>query len=304
MNNTGPTLSENRTTYDLHIHSHWSYDATLSVAEIFEKASAYNLKTIAITDHHHLDSLTEINTISKQYPEINCIPSAEFTVTTSIGSVDLLCYGFPKELDNDTKKIVDKYHLWQQETGMATVRGLQALGFKYTDDDWHNLLKSYRPQKVFPVQGYTHVMGRVEREYFLKNGFIQEEKERGELYEKMNEKIKRPLYPRVEEVIPTLKQAGALVVIAHPFGYFNKNDLKRMDRLKAECDLDGIECAHPSIPPEFTPFYREYCKRNNLLSTAGTDCHISTLLEARFGRHIGSEDWCKELLEKLNHKNC
>lgn len=300
MSNSGITLSEMRATYDLHIHSHWSYDATLSVAEIFKEAATYNLKTIAITEHHQLDSLTEIRTISKQYPEINWIPSAEFTVTTSIGSVDLLCYGFPDKLDSDMKKVIAKYHRWQQETGAAASKGLQVLGYKFTDNDWHNLLKSYRPQKVFPVQGYTHVSNSVKRQYFIENDFIQTPEEYSGLCQKINEKVKNPQYPSVEDVIPTIKKAGALVVIAHPFGYFNKNDLKRMDRLKAECGLDGIECAHPSIPEEFTAFYREYCKKNSLLSTAGTDCHTSEQLQLRLGKHTGSEGWCRELLERLD----
>ena len=86
-------------------------------------------------------------------------------------------------------------------------------------------------------------------------------------------------------------------MIAHPAGYFRQTDRRRMDALREECGLDGIECAHRSVPPELTAIYRQYCREHGLLSTAGSDCHEPEDLlpleragytpERRFACHLG-----------------
>ena len=78
--------------YDLHLHTCWSYDATAQAESYFRRARELGTRCLTITDHHVLDSLPEVVEVARAYPEIIAIPSAELTVTTSIGSVDLLCY--------------------------------------------------------------------------------------------------------------------------------------------------------------------------------------------------------------------
>ena len=82
-----------------------------------------------------------------------------------------------------------------------------------------------------------------------------------------------------------------------------------MDALRQECQLDGIECAHRMVPPELTVFYREYCKKYNLISTGGSDCHNPEDIAEqyaddkspapRFARHIGEDVWLDEFLERI-----
>ena len=57
-------------------------------------------------------------------------------------------------------------------------------------------------------------------------------------------------------------------MIAHPAGYFKGMNEKRMDEVLEALPLDGIECAHPSVPEEYTAFYRAYCKKHGLLPAA------------------------------------
>ena len=119
-----------------------------------------------------------------------------------------------------------------------------------------------------------------------------------------------PPYPAVKRVVQAVKEAGGLVVIAHPTNYFLRDDVSRMDVLRRECDLDGVECAHRIVPPELTEFYRAYCKKHGLVSTGGSDCHhpedvVSPPLQPghttarHFAGHIGADDWFEEFLERL-----
>ena len=78
-----------------------------------------------------------------------------------------------------------------------------------------------------------------------------------------------------------------------------------MDALRELLQFDGIECAHPSVPEELTPFYREYAVKHKLLSTAGSDCHSAPTdkhqfsTESTLGGHIGEQRWLEEIMERL-----
>jgi predicted metal-dependent phosphoesterase TrpH len=111
-----------------------------------------------------------------------------------------------------------------------------------------------------------------------------------------------PRYPAVADVIPAVKAAGALVAIAHPRGYFNECDRGRMDALRLECQLDGIECAHPGVPEELTPVYRQYCEDHGLFSTGGSDCHTEEDIAEKFALHGGPDEWLDELLDRLDDR--
>jgi len=114
-----------------------------------------------------------------------------------------------------------------------------------------------------------------------------------------HEQVPMPPYPQVEDVIPVVKSVGAKVAIAHPHGYFKQGDRARMDALRQECQLDGIECAHPGVPSEFTPIYRAYCVEHGLFSTGGSDAHSDEDIQQRFASHGGPDEWLDEFLDHL-----
>lgn len=293
--------------YDLHLHTYWSYDATTHAENYFKRARELGVRCLAIADHHVLDSLEEVLEIAQKYPEIQTIPSAELTVTTYIGSVDLLCYGLPVKPPKELKKVLGKYHAWQRAAGDARSRGLQALGHDFTDAHRLALLKSYRPAKAIELQGNTHVKNGILRRYFVDRGFIDSEDDYSELMSQAQKAFKFPPYPHVDDVVPVVKQTGALLTIAHPYGYFKRYDVARMDALREECRLDGIECINKKlIPPEYTQLYREYCIKNGLFSVAGSDCHADEDIPHIFAHHTGfpafegSDKWLDEFLERLN----
>ena len=295
--------------YDLHLHTYWSYDATANPENYFKRARELGTRCLAIADHHVLDSLAEVLEIAQDYPDVRTIPAAELTVTTSFGSVDLLCYGFPREFSEELQKLLDVYHAWQRAAGEARSRGLQALGHDFTDAHRLELLKSYRPSKAIEVQGNTHVKNEILRKYFVQRGFIASEEEYSAIMSQARKAFPFPPYPDVSDVIPVVKKAGTLVAIAHPYGYFNGYDVARMDALREECCLDGIECINKTnIPPEYTSLYREYCVQHGLFSVAGSDCHADEDIQDVFAHHSGvpyhkgSDEWLDEFLDRLDNR--
>ena len=287
--------------YDLHLHTYWSYDAEADPELHFQRARELGLRCITITEHHVLDSQEELMAVAAEYSDVRTIPSAELTVTTSIGAVDLLCYGFPTDLPDSVREVLAAYHKWQRAYGAAISVGLEGLGHSFSDEIRMELLESYRPQKTIDVQGNTHVKGGVFRDYCVNNGFIDSIDDWSDLMRRANEKGNFPAYPAVADVIPTVKAAGVVVAIAHPFGYFKEDDREHMDGLREECRLDGIECAHPGVPPEFTARYRSYCEENGMFSTGGSDCHSNYDIRTKMAGHCGEDHWLDEFLERVEN---
>ena len=50
-------------TYDLHLHTYWSYDALANPEAHFVRARALGMRCIAITEHHLIDSQDEVKEI-------------------------------------------------------------------------------------------------------------------------------------------------------------------------------------------------------------------------------------------------
>jgi len=272
----------------------------MTPAEIyFRRAKERGMRCIAITDHHHLDASAEVREIAARYPEIRWIPSAELSVTTSIGGFDLLCYGFALPLSPAMTGVIDRYHAWQCEYGASITRGIRALGHDYTDEDRMALLESYRAERIIEKQGNTHVRNSLQAEYFVKRGFINDVEAYRPLLREAAVAVSPPPLPAVESVVPVVHEAGALIAIAHPCRYFNGVDEKRMETLRAECALDGIECAYPMMPPDLVTQYRAYCVRHDMVSVGGSDCHIEKDLDTRFARHGGQDEWLNEFLARL-----
>ena len=282
--------------YDFHLHTQWSYDALSTVEDYFRLASERGVKYIAITEHHHMDSYPEVKEVAKKYPEVKHIPAAEMTVWCPLGTFDMVCLGMPETPTPELQAVFDEYHQWQRDAGDGACKAVQLAGFPYTREDRIKLLKSYRPQHIIDVQGYTHVRSCVQTDYLIDQ--MHYFKDKKEFSEALSRAKTVPHYPEAAKVIPVFKRAGALVLIAHPRLYFQYKNLERMDALREMLQFDGCECNQSDMTPDLTEFYRDYCVKHHLLSSSGSDAH-TVRPKCSLGTIIGDEQWLEEILERL-----
>lgn len=292
-------LCEGIASHDLHNHTYWSFDASVPVEAYFRRAVELGVRCFAITEHHHNLSAGDIAAAAGDYPDIKVLRAAEITASTSLGPVDLLCYGLPETAGPKLTELLATGAANSAETGERISRLYQQLGVPFDGKRRREALLIYKPGRVMDHGGATHVRGNYLLQYFLLQGWVNSHAEFKSLQQEVNAKLQRPEWPSAARVGEAIRESGGLIVIAHPYANFDGADRQRMDRLREECQLDGIECAHYRIPQDLNPVYRDYCKQHGLVSTAGSDSHSYADIDSRFGRHGGEEIWFEEFMERL-----
>lgn len=288
--------------YDLHLHSQWSYDATAAISDYFRLGRKRRVRALALTDHHLMDGYEELAGVAAEYPEVGYVAGAELTVHTPTGSIDMVCLGLPKQPTPELAGVFDQYRAWQCAYGSAISANLVRMGHNFTDAERLKVLRSYRPERIIARQGCTHVKNAILRQTLLERGVAAD---LDGLLAVLRQFRDMPTYPEYDAVLPAVRRAGGVTLIAHPYGYFRQLDRRRMDELREMLAFDGIECAHPSLTAEASDTLRAYCQEHRLLSSGGSDCHAA---EGDFSRpdhvvdfacHCGKPAWLDEILERV-----
>lgn len=303
-----------KASYDLHLHSCWSYDAGVSVENYFKMAQHDGLEAFAITDHHHFDSADELFETAKKYPDVKFFTGAEFSASTPFGDMDFVCLGLPRKPTAGLQGLYDEMHLYLNNMGKASTIIAERMKHTFTEAERRNIMLQYRPEKVIDFQGDSYAKHELQSQYLIQKGVVSTIEEWGyAIWSDPAHDDIRPKLPTAERVSQIIHEAGGVVIIAHPYHYFNGADRKRMDALREYVNFDGIECAHPLIPPYYGAVYRQYCLKNKLLSSGGTDLHFDSALLKKFNmpeytifaEHAGAECYLDELKERITlHNGC
>ncbi len=288
--------------YDLHLHSYWSYDASGVIRDYFALARERRTRAMALTDHHLMDGYEELATVAADFPDVGYLAGAELTVHTPTGTFDMVCLGLPKTPTPALAKVFAAYRAWQCACGQAISANLVRLGHPFTDAERLKLLHSYRPAHVIAKQGNTHVKNSLYRQALVSLGVAPDLESLPEVLRQFRD---MPHYPEYDLVLPAVRAAGGVALIAHPYGYFHQLDRRRMDELRELLDFDGIECAHPSVSKEASAILRKYCQEYKLLSSGGSDLHQAQANRSNpdkivdFAWHCGEPEWLDEILERV-----
>jgi len=284
--------------FDLHMHSYWSFDSDVPPIMYFEIAKQKGLKCIAITDHYGIDGLPEFAAIAKNYTDIVFITAFELTVLTQFGLVDILIYAkFRHSLDR-LKPTFNLLQKWNQLCGQVLCSQFQLNGIDYTMELREKFLRDYRPTHVIAVQGITRVAEWLEGRYLIREGLINDENDYYFLMRYFLESGKLPMFPLIESIKTQLAEIPAIKILAHPHRY----NLKKTQLLSIinDYNLDGIECGHVEMDKKTAKAYRAMCSANNLLSTGGCDCHLASQTVHYMGNHLGQDHWLEEFLNALS----
>ena len=271
---------------DLHIHSKSCSDGNLTVEEIVKEAKIRNIGLMSITDHDSIDCQEKAMALARKNG-IRYVYGVELNVTFSHPryregksvSLDFLGYQFDtknKELKNNLERIAR----YREE---RAARILDKINVEFEKEGIEKLTKNDLREirdSVDGVFGRPHIAN-----YLVRKGIVGTKQEAFDKYLVKCDVPKYPLY--VEEASRLIRNAGGIIVLAHPNDPHGTSLVKLTKSLYEQTEIieelilryiDGIECWHSRNDALTTNHYIKFAKKHGLIMTGGSDCHQKPIL--------------------------
>lgn len=251
---------------EFHCHSTAS-DGTSSPSEVIKCAKAKNLSLIALTDHDTTEGIDEASEMAKKL-SVNFIPGIELSCEHKGSTVHIL--GFFKGNYYKEKEFQDFL------ISLKESRINRAKEIVNKLDSYFNIKINYKDvlKKGKGVVARPHIAQCIldagydySLDYIFDN-FIGND---SPAYV-ANKKI------TVSDGIKLLRKYNALVFLAHP-KLIKKISFKEI----CQFDFDGLESIYFQNNKTENDFYLSHCRKNNLLSTCGSDFHGNLPGDTRHG---------------------
>lgn len=259
---------------DLHIHSVYS-DGSEKPLDILRLAETVGIKLLSITDHNTVAAYRELqkDDMRKVYSG-DLITGVELSTVLFGQVVEILGYGFePAMLGSFIRKAYGDQEDYMQRELRLIYSAYQRLGVQLDRQVSEFSVKEHGSAKKFIYQDLKQEKNRqfylVDSNQSTFKGFI-----RGEIYnpESMLYVDYSQLLPSPAEIVDAIHQAGGTTFLAHPFQYTD-TVWNHLDKVLSEVPLDGIEVWYSGSSDEQVLYLQEFCKREKLLMSGGSDFH-------------------------------
>ncbi len=263
---------------DLHIHTNNS-DGSEDVVEILKRAEKQKLSYISITDHESLNGYGELREINvKDYYSGKIIPGVELKNYYKDRVIDILAYNinidkFDEYLEKNYKEKTHRFletknlkHFYKQARGYGLVLDpIETIEWD-KDRDWgsvvfYNELKKHPENEAKVPKDLWECFSNFKKDYVYNrnNMFFLDKKDD---------------YPSPAQTVEQVHLAGGKAFLAHVYEYkWIDNKIEYIKQLLKDSNLDGIECYYSNFTDEQTKELLEFCKKNNLYTSGGTDFH-------------------------------
>ena len=291
---------------DLHIHTINS-DGEFATKEILEKAQERGLEIIAITDHDNINAYEDLNKLNiKEIYDGKIIIGAELAFVYEGKIFEMLGYGIDIEKIKNSEIIKrnSSYSTLEREKNILNKlkKVCDSLGIIYSQD-LSVTIPNYLANDVL----IDDILQYSENKKILDEMNILD---RSTFYRKHICESSSPFFIDKTEgkedifyITSLIHEAGGLCFLAHPFVYNLKDTKQTIEKIVSLGIIDGIECAHRRHKEEEIEFLIDYCNKNNLLKSCGSDFHIekNCLGFANNGKYKLNkelvEDWIEQVLK-------
>lgn len=271
---------------DFHVHTNFS-DGILSPKNVIDRAKKNNVSILAITDHDTVDGIIEAISVAND-KDIKLIPGIELSCNYNNESIHLL--GFFKD---DSYKSQELSNILNEIKNRRIIRAKNMIeklkekfdiniDFNKVSELGGNIIARPHIARAIIDAGYPYT-----QDYIFDN-FIGKDKPAYIPTTKIS----------LEEGIEILHKFNSITVLAHPI-LIKNTPLEEFLKFK----LDGIEAIYYLNSKEQEKYLISFAKKNNLLITAGSDCHGDFINDDRHG-DIGdmklSEEDLSKFLKALN----
>lgn len=263
---------------DLHIHTNNS-DGSDSIIDVLKKAQKHELSYMSITDHESVNGHYELRNIDvKQYFSGKIIPGVELKNYYKDRVIDILAYNIDidkfneyleKNYKNKTHRMLETKnlkHLYKQAKAYGlTLDPIEEIKWD-SDSDWgsvivYNEIKKHPENEAKVPKDLWESFSNFKKDYVYNrnNMFFLDKKDD---------------YPSPAETVKQVHLAGGVAFLAHVHEYkWVKDKIQYITELVEDSNLDGIECYYSNFTEEQIKELLEYCKKNHLYTSGGTDYH-------------------------------
>ena len=280
---------------DLHIHTIASSDGQHTPLEIFTMAKEAGLSAIAFADHNSIGSIGEGIALADKFG-IELIPCIEFNTLYQDHDLHILAY-FIDHQSVELRRWLAEIHQEKLNQAVKRIEKLNQLGFVFSVDD----VKKFSGDRIPTGMSFLKaIVSRQENsgDERIKR-FLDGDRSNSPYVNFYLDYLRggKPAFvplAAVEtlKVIQRIKKLGALPVLAHPSDTGDEIILKLI-----EAGLPGLEVFSSYHNEQEEDHFLALAKANNLLVTAGSDFHGSTVKpDVSLGGIRGNSD---ALLERL-----
>ncbi len=270
---------------DLHMHTNVS-DGTWDVYELKEKLKENDIKIFSITDHDDIGNIENMSNILTPEDNLIFIKGVEVTATYNNKEYHMTLYNY----DINNKELLE-FLKWTRD-----------LRLDYNDKFIHYMstLHESITFKDFLEYKEDRARGGWKSSNYLIDKKIH--KDMAEHFEDIKKSGLTITFKSPEEVINICKRSGGYIFLAHP-SYHYKKTVMPIEELKMwlELGIDGVECYTPYNDKKQSEYYKEFCDKNNLMISGGSDCHGDFIKERKLG--IPTIDLSELKIDKLLNKN-
>ncbi len=250
---------------DMHMHTNAS-DGTWDVNELKSELIENKINIFSVTDHDCIDNIKNMQDIIKPGDNIVFIPGTELTAEYKRKEYHLTLYNF----DINNKELLSLMN-WTNQNKLDSNK--EYIG--YAAKIYENV-----NEEDFERYEYDRKRGGWKSANYMIDKGIHEgiPQHLADVYRSGL----RALLRSPEEVINIAKKSGGSIFLAHP-SYHYKNSAMPAEELKywTELGVDGIECFSPyNLDAEY---YIDFCKKNNLMISGGSDCHGNFIPARKLG---------------------
>lgn len=288
---------------DLHTHTSYS-DGTYTVKELLKEAEKTGVTMLSITDHDKVDAHLEMKEFNvKEYYTGKIIVGTEFSMAYEGKRMELLGYGFDiskvkpwldknyskEKLLNDNVMEFNEIYNICIEKGVKVTENLEYIPTDYpVDTIYYDIIKYEENKKFFTDEEWTNI-DVFWRKCSNNKDFI--------LYWDFSKRI-----PQAKEVSDLIRSAGGKVFIAHLFKYQTNNHIELLNHLVKDNIIDGVEVYYSAFTNEQIAELEKYCKKYNLLISAGTDFHGLKKPDRKIGIGFGNMNVKEEVVKNWIEK--
>jgi len=243
---------------DLHVHTLYS-DGTLTPLEVYDAAVKNGVGLLAIADHDILEGSSRLKTLCFNSP-VKYISAVEIDAFDHGENIHILAYGadfsdaeFIRFIEQTREKLdgaSDRLIARMQQTILGiSIQDYREFSYLANGGGWKAL-------HYLKARGLTQT---------LTEGF--------KFYPQFGCNHEENGYASVCEVCSVIHAAGGKAVLAHPGQYRFNEPLATVLAQVFGDGIDGVECYYPKHTDVVTKTCLRFCEQNNLMITAGSDCH-------------------------------